>query len=442
MIDYDNGNKLFICHFPGRSEILQELVEKEIKHPFHVDSNITIICAFNNDCKNKIFDNVCSTTNVLFEKEALEKEWKMEDKIGYLLKSLKRCKTEYALITDVRDVVITANLDNEFVSKFEAMNCDIVYNATTSKYPKVNLLSDYLIEGGSGPFKYLNAGVCFGRTKELIDWYEYCNTIVENNRSEQFIIRSKYNPIFKIKIDGERKLFRSCHAYDTIFFKDKKEAYLAYSKDAYIEVNKKLRYKRILPNGKLQKGKIKIESLNENRLYFDKKFEAIISDPDGSAQLIKKYAEERKTKLVTLVLDYLFGLNEENYKKLIPVLKVIDRLIIEAATTQGLEVLLRKIKEPEFNCINKIQINISSENKDIKFPYDERLIIKYNSDDDDGIPRTRKFKIIDTKHSGYYKIKLSDKEELINFCKKNHLIDKLNNFSYAFHRTYFVLDKK
>lgn len=165
----------------------------------------------------------------------------MEYKIPNILKSLKRCKTEYALITDIRDVIITADLDDSFINKFNSLNCDIIYNATTSKYPKINIASDFLIEGGSKPFNYLNAGVCFGKTDKLIEWYNYCNILLENNRSEQFVIRKMYDPKFNIKIDGYRKLFRSCHSYDTYFFKKRKEIYLFYSKDAYINLNKNLK---------------------------------------------------------------------------------------------------------------------------------------------------------------------------------------------------------
>lgn len=414
MLDYDNKNKIYICHFPGNTRILQEQVKKEIKGSFSVDPKISIVCAFNNSCfgHDNLLNSISSSNDILFDEDILAEEWKMENKINSLVKSLRRCRTEYALVTDVRDVLITANIDEEFINKFKGMDCDIVYNATTSKYPKVNLPSDYLIEGGSGPFKYLNAGVCFGKTDKLLEWYEHCNVLFENNKSEQFVLRKLYNPSFKIKIDGERKLFRSCHAYDTIFFKDRKNLYLSYTKDAYIEIDKKLRYKRLLPNGKIQKGKIEIEEFNEKRIFIETELKFInVPSPveNITNDLFNELNKLFKTKLKTLIINYKDDeFNYETYARLLPTLKIIDRLVINVYNSNGLDFLLSKINNCEFNCINKIIFNMYINDKTINFPFDERIVVKYISNDKD--QGTKTYKIIDKKHSGYYKIKLNDDE--------------------------------
>ena len=47
MIDFDNKNKIYICHFPGDTNILQERVQKEIKRKFFLDKKISVVCSFN-----------------------------------------------------------------------------------------------------------------------------------------------------------------------------------------------------------------------------------------------------------------------------------------------------------------------------------------------------------------------------------------------------------
>lgn len=417
MIDFDNKNKIYICHFPGDTNILQERVQKEIKRKFFLDKKISVVCSFNSNCikagiLNNVFNYIGGTNDILFEDDVFEQEeWRMEDKINNILKSLKRCKTEYALITDVRDVIITADLDSSFISKFKNMNCDIVYNATTSKYPKIDLPSDNLIEGGSGAFKYLNAGVCFGYTDKLIEWYEHCNVRFDYNKSEQFVMRKMYEPKFNIKIDGERKLFRSCHAYDTVFFKDKKELCLAYTKDAYIEVDKKLKYKYLLPNGKLIKGNLKkIERFDlkgmcyatiENINYLSSEvIEKIMSVPFRKKTLVLPINKKEKISRIAMA----------------EVLRKVDNLqlnVFGEAAKETLVYILKNINSYEYNHISKITVGIYGNfiKEDI-FPNDERLkIIWY--------PKpisTEKYKIIDDKHTGYYFIRLKP-DEYINFNK-------------------------
>lgn len=417
MIDYDSNTKVYLCHFPGDTNILQNLVKKYVKQRYFVSDKISVVCAFNKEVltKEKLLPLNIKNSKVFFEPDILNEKWDMNLKIPNILKSLKRCNTEYVLITDVRDVIFTANLDTSFINKFKELNCDIVYNATTSKYPKINLPSDYLIEGGSYPFSYLNAGVCFGKTDKLIEWYEHCNKLFENNRSEQFIMRKMYEPNFNIKIDGYRKLFRSCHSYDTIFFKERKKLYLAKSKDAYINVDNKLKYKTILPNKKIIKGKIKINKLGEERLFYETDF---ISLNNTNLEKLRKY----KTKKCSLILNYKDNVfNEKNYFKLIPFLKEIDRIEFNIYNKKNLDFIFNKIKNFEFNCINKIIFNIFINEKKINFPFDDRIEVKYYPTE----TNKKTFKITDTKRSGYYKIKLS-KEEAKIMVEKNKLLPVCN----------------
>lgn len=418
MLDFDNKNKIYLCHFPGDTAILQEQVEKElINKKFSVDKQISLVCAFNiniNDGGLLPFNKHISTfIDILYDDDLFDKEWDMSNKIHSILNSLKRCRTKYALVSDVRDVVITADIDKSFIDKFESMKCDIVYNATTSKFPKISLQSDNLIEGGSGVFKYLNAGICFGYTDKLIEWYEHCDVRFENNKSEQFVIRKMYEPKFNIKIDGERKLFRSCHSYDTIFFKDKKELYLAHTNNPYIEVDKKFRYKYLLPNGKLIKGKLKeIESFDERTNICTLSLYDINSERIDFMDYIKYNPNNfKKTTLKLLLNDKNKRPNEKAIQQILKEINRLELSIYDEDNKENLKWFLDRINNYEYNHISKIIVNVFEKfiKEDI-FPNDERLIVKWYPKE----PEIKKVKIIDKKHTGYYFIKLKS-DEILQF---------------------------
>ena len=63
MLDFDNKNKIYLCHFPGDTTILQEQVEKElINKKFSVDKQISLVCAFNININD---GTIVITTNIL-----------------------------------------------------------------------------------------------------------------------------------------------------------------------------------------------------------------------------------------------------------------------------------------------------------------------------------------------------------------------------------------
>lgn len=366
--------------------MLQNEVYKYIKKKkFKINDNISIISIVNNECLSSCL--LYKQYNFIYNKSALNKDWHMPDKIKYILELLKNINTEYCIITDARDVLITADLDNSFINNFLDYNCDILYNATISKYPKITLQSDYHIKGKSGKFKYLNAGLCIGKTKALLNWYQYLNdNFIYESESEQYILRKLYNKKFNIKIDGNRKLFRTCHGGDTIWFKDFNKLYLAYGKP--INLNNKLKYKYLLPNGKIIKGKLKNiyrigEKYNLNHILmanscnfnFSKKSILIIYLYDYiDFSFFEKYNCFSKIKFV-------FKNNCKDFKKLINWL----------------------LTDVRFNCLTTIYIENLPDN--IILPLDERIkIIEENN--------KQAIMILDKKENRYFKLKCSYAEAL------------------------------
>ena len=213
-----NKNKIYMCHFPGHAIKLQnKVINYVINEKFTIDKNITMISVVNKPYLEKSF--LPLQCKLLLSKKALEAvEWNMTNKIDYILECLYKCKTKYAVISDCSDVVLTANLDEEFINKFLNTKYDILYNASTMIFPKKNCLGDKYLKGGSEKFCHLNAGVCIGYTDKLIEWYEHCKVVKKEhpfNIDEQFVIRTALSPKYNVGIDGNTNLFFVAHKSDT-----------------------------------------------------------------------------------------------------------------------------------------------------------------------------------------------------------------------------------
>lgn len=215
IINPKNNKEIYICHFPGKAKKLQNKVElhmanKEIK----VNENITVISAVN---KPYLLNSFLPTqANLHISEDAIsveEGKWDMTKKVDYILEVLYRTKTKYSVILDCSDVVITKDLDETFLNKFEELGFDVLYNASGKLFPIKNCLGDKYIKGGE-QFTYLNAGCCIGYTDKLIEWYEHCREVRDQhpfNVDEQFVIRTALSPNYNIGIDGSTELFYVCH---------------------------------------------------------------------------------------------------------------------------------------------------------------------------------------------------------------------------------------
>lgn len=387
ILDYENKNKIYICHFPGDSELLQKEVYNHLKkQKFKINNNISIISIVNNDCLNSCL--LYKQYNFIYNKNALNKEWHMPDKIKYILELLKDINTEYCIITDARDVLITANLDNNFINNFLDYNCDILYNATISKYPKLTLQSDYHIKGKSGKFKYLNAGLCIGKTKSLLDWYQYLNNnFIYESESEQYILRKLYNNSFNIKIDGKRKLFRTCHGNDTIWFKSFNKLYLDYSNP--INLNNKLQYKYLLPNKKIIKGKLK----NIYRIGEKSDINYILMTNNYN------FTFSKKSVLVLYLYNYIDFSFFEKYNCFSKI-----KFIFRGVCKDFEKLINWLLTDVKFNCLTSVYIENLPDN--INLPLDERIKIIEEKNNKQSVM------VLDKKINRYFKLKCSYIEAL------------------------------
>lgn len=114
-------------------------------------------------------------------------------KIDCYYHALQEVKTEYALLCDGYDVIIMKDLDEGFISKFNSFNVDIMFSRDAAIFPLENV--HHIKEQDE---RHLNSGVIFGKTKELLYFYEqlysfkqlhYEEEEIKFRRSDQFWIR-------------------------------------------------------------------------------------------------------------------------------------------------------------------------------------------------------------------------------------------------------------
>lgn len=210
------GNIPYIGHFQGKCinkyvDVVEEYGTKEVK----IDESISVIMAFNDkekaisalqlELSKMPYTNACKDLN---------RKWSNVLKIEYFLEELKKTTSEYSLLTDAYDVVFFKDLDKEFIYKFERMNKKIIFNATKNNHPnfKIDTISNRC---ELGEFKYLNAGIVFGKTKDLIEFYEEALENTKRNdirnpwESEQLFIRMTSDGKEYVGIDSECILFQT-----------------------------------------------------------------------------------------------------------------------------------------------------------------------------------------------------------------------------------------
>lgn len=233
-----DNNQISILHFPGEGykmygEIFNKLEKNRI---FKMSNKLSLISIMTKDFyEDSTLRYQCDLNGVKIYNTGLDAtNWNNTLKIDFILKALEQIDTEYALITDGRDVLIANDLDDNFLNKYLSMGKDIVYNSTKFRFPDVVIEPLYDILAHKGEFKYLNAGVCIGKTASLKKFYNICkeyNKKFPNNYSEQFIVRTAR--VFGDRehlsdFDSESKLFRTIHSKDNsiIFNEGKTECYL------------------------------------------------------------------------------------------------------------------------------------------------------------------------------------------------------------------------
>ncbi|MDR1755242.1 MAG: hypothetical protein LBR74_10190 [Eubacterium sp.] len=194
-----SGNEVLISHFPGKSRIKHhDLMYEFSKRSFHIPDNIDIISVITQDILNDAVLHIqLSRNNIEYINPAKGRFfiWSMDKKIPLILQSLLLSKKEYCLILDGLDAVIISDLDNIF-ERFMTYGKKVLFNATIWKFPEI-LIDTVVNRDQYGKYNHFNAGCCFGKTKDLIDFYKYCNEVFENDLTvtdnEQYYLRRAFD---------------------------------------------------------------------------------------------------------------------------------------------------------------------------------------------------------------------------------------------------------
>ena len=216
-------NKPYIEHFPGKSSnIYSEYIESHKYDKFNKPNNLSIISVITPECLNSSCLNIqCENSNVDIINPLNDRfvKWNRYDKPKYILEGLIQSTTDYSLVLDGNDVLITQDLYN-IIEDFKIFDCDILYNSTCYNSPKIIL--DDIDKSSMGKYRYLNAGVCIGKTDKLIEFYLMVKHCIDEDfhhyDSEQYYIKKVFGKIIdrddidiNIKYDYENLLFKCMH---------------------------------------------------------------------------------------------------------------------------------------------------------------------------------------------------------------------------------------
>jgi hypothetical protein len=217
----ERGNVIYVAHFPGTGfEEHEDLILQNESRNISIDKSITLITAATKNCTDTpLFRQAAKNGFKVLNDAVSISSWNNTKKIGCYLNSLAEADTQYALLLDARDTMITASLDADFIKTYKGFGMPVVYNGTPFAYPPVVIepLQELLAVHGSA--RYLNAGVCFGTVESLIAFYTKAaelNSCIDSHGSEQLVIRRTKQVLPDIAaVDAEHKLFRIVHANDT-----------------------------------------------------------------------------------------------------------------------------------------------------------------------------------------------------------------------------------
>ena len=192
------NNKIYVAHFPGETrkiekDLLTEFSNRIITKP----DNLDIVCVMTKDHKDTApLIKQLNASNVKYYNYIEDRDlmWNREEKVYYVLESLKMCDKEYTLILDGDDVAILTDLDG-IIKEFNSYNKNIIYNATIWMYPHI-IIEHIENRRQYGDYCFLNAGCCIGKTSDLIDFYEEVWDLIKYKsnpiNSEQYYIRKVF----------------------------------------------------------------------------------------------------------------------------------------------------------------------------------------------------------------------------------------------------------
>ncbi|MCI9183207.1 MAG: hypothetical protein HFG90_08205 [Acholeplasmatales bacterium] len=210
------GNEVYVGHFQGNAmKKSMDIIEEYSANRIEISPRISVITTFTN--KNKAITALqLELSNMPYINACPEgvEEWTNIDKIKYYVGALEQTTSEYCLLVDGYDVLFFKNLDETFIQKFEHLNTKILFNATKNNHPNMEI--DIIENRDSlGEFKYLNAGVVFGKTQDLLKFYKEVlittqrKDIMNPWNSEQLFVRIVANGNPDVSFDHQCALFQT-----------------------------------------------------------------------------------------------------------------------------------------------------------------------------------------------------------------------------------------
>lgn len=218
---YNNGNIQYILHFPGTEKFGEDICNNEINRKIKVSDKITLISPMNKPVVEKSYlKKQCDFNNidlVIPELAYNTVDWNHCNKILMILEALEKATTEYCVVLDGSDTIIVNDLDDEFINKCLSYNSNILYNADIKRFPK-NYNEKLSPEVSHSYTKFMNAGICFGKTSELLKMFNEIKPLVKwflkNPGGDQLLIKMYRNDIDEnaYEVDYDCKLFTVIHS--------------------------------------------------------------------------------------------------------------------------------------------------------------------------------------------------------------------------------------
>ncbi len=223
---WDNkNNNILIGHFPGQSKIqFNNIMQVAVHTKFELPENITIISPItpdqipNSPLVYQIVNNGYKYLNLVHNRYML---WDKAQKAKIIYESLLNCPTEYALILDGNDVVIMDDL-TDIIDRFNTYNKKVLFNPTFYMYPHIKV-DEVPNRAQLGKYCYLNAGCCFGKTLDLINFYkevkQEINKVHHPVDSEQYYVRKIFDKHQDtVFFDYKCSIFQCWHKADVTAF--------------------------------------------------------------------------------------------------------------------------------------------------------------------------------------------------------------------------------
>lgn len=199
-----NGNLPAVIHFPGKSsEIYADLIQSLKELTVTVGSKITVVTCVTPDLVSEsplIYQMNKSGVNIVNAcPEDFNARWSNLCKPAFIRDALCDIHTFYSIVLDGMDTVFVRDVDDYNPKKvLIGYGCDVIFNATQNRFPNLEV-DDVPDRDKMGPFRYLNAGACLGKTENLIDFYSLVADLIDeekeltNIESEQYFVRKVFN---------------------------------------------------------------------------------------------------------------------------------------------------------------------------------------------------------------------------------------------------------